>query len=348
MVHLVDTNPGRELIIQNQKYLYFGGTAYLGLQTDVEFQTIYINNVKKYGTNYGASRKSNIQFSVYEEAELKLTELVGCEASTTLSSGFLAGQFVSSFFNTEEYKLFYAPNSHPALYQNNSKPVETYTALQTLIQEHLTSKSSSIPVLFLDSIDFSGCNYPEYLRLQSLPLDKLILVIDDSHGIGITGEKGGGSYRKVSTLQPKELIICGSLGKGYGILAGAVFGTKNRIAQLTGTAFFGGASPATPASMATFLDSLEIYSTKRDVLKERIVYFKKHVTNIENFSYMKNHAAFSFSNNSLTNYLENNYIIITNFNYPFKDSPLMSRIVLSAHHTEKDMDKLIKLTNAFH
>jgi len=49
MIHYIDAYPGREINVQGHKYLYFGGTSYLGLQTDEEFQNVFIKNIKKFG-----------------------------------------------------------------------------------------------------------------------------------------------------------------------------------------------------------------------------------------------------------------------------------------------------------
>ena len=61
---------------------------------------------------------------------------------------------------------------------------------------------------------------------------------------------------------------------------------------------------------------------------------------------MKGHPAFSFANENLTGHLEKNKIIVTSFNYPNEDANLMSRIVISASHTEVDIAKLCKVLNA--
>ena len=187
MVHYIDGFPGREIEVKGTKYLYFGGTSYLGLQSEEEFQNIFIDNIKKYGTNYGASRKSNVRISIYEKAEALLSNIVGSEAALTLSSGYLAGQFIAQNFNKPEYKLFYAPNTHSALYNNYNKPHVTYADLNSAIREHLSLNRKIEPVVFLDSIDFDGSNYPNFNGLKDLPLDKIILIADDSHGIGIIG-----------------------------------------------------------------------------------------------------------------------------------------------------------------
>lgn len=342
MVHYIDDYPGREITIQGQKHLYFGGTSYLGLQTDAEFQNIFIKNIKKFGTNYGASRKSNVRLTVYEKAETLLAQIIGCEAAITLSSGYLAGQIIAQNFNKPEYKLFYAPNTHSALYNSYNKPYPTFAALNNAIKKHISKNNKVIPVVFIDSIDFDGCNYPDFVDLKDLPLDKVILIADDSHGIGIIGNSGEGVFRTLQKFNTKELIVCCSLGKTYGIQAGAILGDAKRIKQLSETAFFGGASPASPASIATFIDAQPIYGSKRNQLLSNIGYFEKLVEDITFFKNIKGHPAYSFKDAKLTGFLEKKGFILTNFNYPEESSSLMSRMVLSSHHTENDI-KLISL-----
>ncbi|WP_422079538.1 pyridoxal phosphate-dependent aminotransferase family protein [Ulvibacterium sp.] len=348
MAHYIDTFPGREITIKGKDYLYFGGTSYLGLQTDGEFQATLIGNIKKYGTNYGASRNSNVRFSIYKETEQHLADLVGSDTCVTLSSGYLAGQFVAQYFDTAKYKLFYAPNTHSALHlATNIKQAVTFASLNIAVREHLHGKSKSIPVVLLDSIDFSGAHYPDFEGLKQLPLDKVILIADDSHAIGVIGSSGGGVFGILKSLNPKELIVSTSLGKGFGIQAGAIFGTQDRIGQLLRTPFFGGASPAAPAYLATLLESKELYSGKRKQLVKNIACFLDNVKQRKRFNFMEGHPAFSYSDVRLTNYLFEHGIIITDFSYPNEHAGLKSRIVLSAHHTKKDILDLAELINTY-
>ncbi|MEO1013023.1 MAG: pyridoxal phosphate-dependent aminotransferase family protein, partial [Bacteroidota bacterium] len=271
MIYKTDSFPGRELMVKGRKFLYFGGTSYLGLQTDSIFQEAMIRNLRKYGTNYGASRNSNIRFSIYKKAEAHLAQTVGSESAVTLSSGYLAGQFVAQYFNTAKHKLFYAPNTHSALHlATNKKQAVTFASLNIAIREHLEGKSKSVPVVLLDSIDFSGAHYPDFEGLKTLPLEKVILIADDSHGMGVVGTEGGGVFRALRSLRPKELIVCASLGKGFGIQAGAIFASKSRTEQLVRTPFFGGASPTAPANLATLLECDSLYSQKRKKLRQHI------------------------------------------------------------------------------
>jgi len=46
----VNQFPDRIIEINQEQYLYFGGTAYLGLPTNKEFQELVINNIRNWGT----------------------------------------------------------------------------------------------------------------------------------------------------------------------------------------------------------------------------------------------------------------------------------------------------------
>lgn len=351
MGYYIDHFPGREIELKGNKFLYFGGTSYLGLQTDMAFQQVYIANILKYGTNYGASRKANLKLSIYGEAETLLANWIGSESCATVSSGYLAGQLVRQTLDSKEHKLFYAPNTHSSLYimqQGVSlKPFVSFTALDIAIRDHLVTKKGITPVVFLDAIDFSGYNYPDFKGLKKLPLEEILLVIDDSHGIGIIGEEGSGVFRYLQRLNPKELIVCCSLGKGFGIQAGAIFGQNKRLAQFTNTAFFGGASPAAPAAMASLLDGQEIILEKRAILKNNLALFKSKVKNLDRFRWMEGHPAFSFTDLVLTDYLKQHKILVTSFKYPDENSALMSRVVISAHHTREDVLYIANLLNGY-
>jgi len=344
----INSFPGREIIVERKKFLYFGGTAYFGMQTDSEFQNIFIENIKKYGTGYGASRKSNVQLSVYRKAESYLSKWVGSEDCLTLSSGYLAGQLLCSLFSGKEYQLFYTPNSHSALYQSNIKPYITYSALNIALQDYLSSNEEGIPVILLDSIDFSGYNYPKFQGLMSLPLNKCIVVADDSHGIGLIGTGNSGVFEILLNLKPKELLICCSLGKALGIDAGAIFGTLDWLKKAKKTDFYAGASPASPASMASLIEAEEIYKSKKRILDHNMSFFLNQINYSKKFSFINGFPVFGYYEPELTKFLYNSGIIVTDFNYPTEEASLKSRIVLTASHTEKDIIKITALINSFY
>lgn len=347
MALYIDSFPGRQITVADEKYLYFGGTSYLGLQDYEPFQELFIKNIRKYGTNYSASRKSNVRFSVFELAEDYLADLVGSEACITQSSGYLAGQFLSDYIHKKSYKPFFAPNTHSALFRNKVKNYVTYASLNIALRNYLNEPNAKTPVLFMDAIDFSGGGFPNFESLKILPLKDIVIVADDSHGIGIIGNNGSGVYRSLEALNPKKLFVCCSLGKGFGIQAGAIFGNKEDLLQMENSSFYGGASPASPAAVATFLEATPIYYERRTILQENLARFLEKLESLKHFRYMDGHPTFTFLNPKLVEFLEMQKMVVTNFNYPDDASDNMSRIVLSASHRSSDIELLVNTLNSF-
>src|SRR5690606_38646001 len=216
------------------------------------FMELFQGCVDTYGMHHGSSRKSNVYLKVYGQSEERLAHWVGSGSCLAMSSGFLAAQLVIQTLLGQGHTLFLAPGTHPALKMNGAQAPASYGELAQGIQGQI-DKGGPLPVLLFDTIDHSGKHYPGFGALKSLPLDKIILVADDSHGLGVVGRDGAGCHPALEALGSAKLMVCASLGKGLGVQAGAVFGPREDLDLLRETAFYGGASPASPALMGCLL-----------------------------------------------------------------------------------------------
>lgn len=344
MAYPIDHIPNRQVFIDGKPHLYFGGTAYLGVQNHPGFIDVFEKNIQAHGLQYGASRRSNVFLPVYGRAEQFLADWVGSEACLTLSSGYLAAQLVIQKLLEEGHALFATPHAHIALQLPGVTTTSNYKELKMLLEAEI-GKTNVAPVLLFDTIDFTNQHFPNFRGLQSLPLDKLILVGDDSHGIGVVGRKGSGSFGLLQKLKSAGLLVCCSLGKGMGIQAGAVFGNHVMVQKLRNTSFYGGASPALPAFMGTLLETKDLYQEQRGKLMENYALFRKTLNNSVFFNHLDGHPTFEFMNEDLANALEDHGIIFTNFTYPDENGPLVSRLVISAYHSRDDIRQLSKTIN---
>ncbi|TBW28374.1 aminotransferase class I/II-fold pyridoxal phosphate-dependent enzyme [Gramella sp. KN1008] len=347
MNHYLDKAPGSRMINEEHDLLYFGGTSYLGLQTNPEFQELLFKNIKRLGTNWGASRKSNIRLSIFEEFEKYLSQKAGTQDGMCVSSGYMAGQMLARYFSENGYTLLCAPNTHPALIHENSRLFKDYEELDRFLKESVNSPDQDKPVLFLDTVDFSGINYPHFKSLKELLLKDVILVADDSHGFGLIGEDGYGIYTLLKQIEAKELIVCGSLGKALATPCGVVLGDKARIEGLRNMDFFAGGSPPSPAALKTLMEAEGISRSQRLHLRSNIKTFIDSVTSEFQMVLMDDHPVFGYNNEALTEYLLKKGILTTNFRYPTKTSPLVSKIVLNAEHSREDILELTEAINSF-
>ncbi|RYG20428.1 MAG: aminotransferase class I/II, partial [Chitinophagaceae bacterium] len=98
----------RKISVDNESYLYFGGTAYLGIPQHEGFQKLYLQGLGLFGLNNGTSRSNNVQLPIYDEAEQFAATYFGSESCLITSSGYLAAQLtIKHLFSVGEVR--YAP-----------------------------------------------------------------------------------------------------------------------------------------------------------------------------------------------------------------------------------------------
>jgi len=346
---LTDELPGRTLRTREKEFLYFSGTSYLGMARNEAFNFYLQEGLKRYGTNYSSSRLSNVQLAVFEEAETYLADYTGAEAAITLSSGFLAGQLVvRTLAGTGSF--LYGPGTHPALWLMPPQP--TTQDFEAWVQEvpHLiaTTKATDVFLLFNSLDPLFAKSYPMHW-LQQLPATQknITLIVDDSHGFGVTGQMGAGIFSTLVVPNGMRKIVVSSLGKALGIPGGVILADKPTIAALRKSSFFGGGSPVVPAYLYAFLRAPEIYQQARAQLSTNIRYFANQTSQLNLFRSQPGYPVFYSPQNQLYSYLLGQDILISSFPYPTPAHDHITRVVLSSLHTQSDLDRLVAGINKF-
>ncbi len=341
--------PGRTLITETEEYLYFSGTSYLGMGHNKSFRAYLTRNLAIYGANYSSSRLSNVQLSIFAETEAYLAAWTGAEAALVVSSGLLAGQLVIRML-TDKGTFFYGPRTHPALWRHPlDLSTETYTGWSQTLPNRVQQATEQEIIIVSNSIDVLWAQNYDLSWLYSLPAGKNItIVIDDSHGLGITGANGAGVYSEITGLPSHvQVIVISSLGKALGIPGGVVLSNRTVIAQLRNQAFFGGGSPPVPAYLAAFIKSAPLYEQARETLLQNIRYFTAHLRQSELFQFFPNYPVFYTPEPKLYEWLLRRKILVSHFAYPSPTDLPITRIVLNALHTKADINILLKQIHAF-
>jgi 8-amino-7-oxononanoate synthase len=340
----VNEIPNRVFYKDGEEFLYFGGTNYLGVTTLPDFQALLMTSFQKWGTSYGSSRSANIQLEVYKTAEDLLAQQIGTDAAVTVSSGMLAGKLALEHLQHTTDLVFHFPNTHPALLHPFSLPLIQNEKLNPFLLDPTVSRigivADAIPSLEVTPIDLS--------ILQDIPIDKEItLLLDESHSIGILGNKGQGLLNQY-VLPPNvhQKISIASLGKAMGLSGGVIAGDSLFIGEIKKQQNFVGASGMNPAFLETFVNAQYIYHLQRQQLKENLNYVAKHLIPNNEFTFTATYPAIYFDQEELLQLLLENNIIPTSFPYPTASGKL-SRIVISAHHTKEDLDKMMQQLNIF-
>lgn len=333
---IVDQFPDRTIVVDGKTYLYFGGTSYLGMATNPEFQKLLYNSINIWGSAYGSSRNSNIQLSIYQKAEALLAKIIGAEAALTVSSGTLAGKLVIDYLAKNHEQFYHHPKTHPAILKNTSLPLFIDGKLHPRLTDDI-KESVVIATDALLSLEVQPTNF-DFLNDVSKS-KKITLLIDESHSLGIVGAQGQGVFGTISHPSISQKLMISSLTKAYGCSGGVIAGDHETIQTLQNDAVFISASGMNPVFLQTLFDA-------QDILRDQLIKLRNHLDVLladqvltDLFHYDKNYPVIYCHSNAIFDYLKSQDIIITNFKYPNYDT-MMNRIVISANHTASDLKRL--------
>lgn len=314
--------------------LSFTGTAYLGLDRHPRLLALVREGLELYGLHYGGSRRAPQAPAIYDEAEAALARWTGAPAALLLSSGTLAAQLAVRFLADRASLLTLGP-AHPALGWPGSRAVDAATAAALLRDPHTSY------ALLVERLDPIRVREPDWsiLATPDTARDKM-LVIDDSHAIGIWGSEGSGSWSELRHRWPGEMLITASLGKAFSIPAGIILGEADRIAALRAAAFFGGASPPSPAYIYAWLRALPLAIEQRERLLDNIDWWQAHLPAGHGLHSLPRYPVTYSDDAGLARRLARGGIAISHFPYPGPDDAPVSRIVLSARHSVADLQNL--------
>ncbi|MFN8346442.1 MAG: aminotransferase class I/II-fold pyridoxal phosphate-dependent enzyme [Spirosomataceae bacterium] len=342
--------PNRTIELEGKDYLYFSGTAYLGLPQNAEFQALIQEGLQHYGSVYGSSRNGNLQLRIYEQTESKLAAWTGAEAALTLSSGMLAGQAAIRQLILEGYTFFYSPDVHPAVWhlpqvEISKGSFEAWTEKFTDSQiPNRKSKIENRPAkicLVTNSVDaLRGKLYDfEWVKAISENVE-LVLLADDSHGLGVTGTAGKGVWERIPRRKNVRLIVTASLAKAMGLPGGVIFSDAETIQAIRSTAYFGGCSPIAPDHLYAYLHAEHLYEEAYLRLQQNIRQFATSIKELRLFSFTENYPVFYTERDELYPFLLERGIFIYSFSYPKPTDKANTRVVISAWHTTDDIEKL--------
>ncbi len=335
--------PDRVLKIDGEKHLYFGGTAYLGLPPNKKFQKILFKNISRWGTAYGSSRNANIKLTAYEEGETFLAKFIQAEAALTVSSGMLAGKLVLETLKFETAVFYHFPDNHVAI--NNPESIPFFIN-EELNPRLLDNKPEKITIL-TDAVATNTVTAVQLSALEQIPEHKEItLVIDESHSLGILGTNGSGIFSTINQPNIKRKIMVSSLGKAMGLSGGVIASDIDFITKIKENDTFVSSAGMNPAFVKTLADAEKIFWKQNKKLKTNLSYIDSKLLPNKNILFDKNYPVIYPRIENINTILASNKIIITNFKYT-SETDYLNRIIITANHKKKDLDKIIEILNQY-
>ncbi len=343
----IDQLPNRTITHKGLDYLFFSGTAYLGIPQNPAFYELMTESMRRYGTVFGSSRNGNVRIGIYEEAEAKLAARTGAEAALTLSSGMMAGQVIINWLQSQHATFVYAPHAHPALWHSPTVaiPQLAFADWAAQLPDQLRALPPGPVAILTNSLDAVCSDYYAFDWINNLPDDRPItLVVDDSHGLGVLND-GQGIWPQIqqrAALTDKQLCVLGtsSLAKGMGLPGGMIFGDASTVEAIRHTAFFGACSPMAPACLDAYLRADDLYAGGYERLQRNVQLAEKLLLPTGLFQHAEGYPVFFTKQDELYADLLQHRILIYSFAYPTAAHRANTRIVVSAFHEPADIQRV--------
>lgn len=338
---LLDNTPGRKCNIEGEEFLFFSGYAYLGMNHVKKFTDLVKEGVTKYGILFPSSRNSNTRLNLYEKFESRLSELTGMEDTVSFSSGYLAGKTIANILSSGK-NILIAPGSHPAIQIETENKINSsgFNEWKNEVPYFINSSEENEFVIISDSVDILKAQVHNFSFAKNIdPSKKVTFLIDDSHGIGVLGKNGQGIISHLPKKKNIEYIISYSLSKAFNIDGGAVSCSKKWSDKLRQHPNYTSSTAISPALIHAFLKGRKLYTVQREKLLKNINYLTKYMP-----LYILKHdhllPVFICEDDNAEDIFFGKKIIISSFGYPDPSSKKISRIVINALHTKKDIRKL--------
>ncbi len=259
----------------DRAFLRMNANAYLGMGLRREIIEAEEDAVRNYGTGPGAVRFISGTYLPHVELEHRLAAFHKREAAMIFSSAYATIMGILPPLITKETIVLSDELNHNSiinavrLSDPGKKSIYKHLAIDEL-ERHLSDAAGKFrrAIVVTDGI-FS-------MRGDHAPLDQIVdvarqyddrfpenvlLVVDDSHGVGAFGASGRGTEEHTGT-KGVDLLVA-TLGKAFGVNGGYVAASRTIIDYLRETSpFYIYSNPITPGEAAAALRALDLLDSQ--------------------------------------------------------------------------------------
>jgi 7-keto-8-aminopelargonate synthetase-like enzyme len=333
------STPGRTAQTVHGEWLFFSGYSYLGIQNEPNIIAEAEKAYSQYGWLYPSARISNTPLRLYEEAEAKLSQLTLLKETVLMGNGLVAGRAAISQIK-EGSKVLASTACHPAI-DTGEKFKGSFDEWTNYCLDEIHRGANDIPIYIVsDAVNPLTAEVYDFSFLQNVK-KPVTCIIDDSHGIGLLGNQGEGISSRLPRLPHIAYMITYSLSKALHLPGGAIScSNKSDAEALRKTIWYAASTPPAPAPLHVWLQHAETYANQRKVLRKNAEYLHQKIGHLPVVKWHPELPVFLLPTALDASFFQQHQILISSFSYPDPKGTPINRVVLSALHTNDDMDKL--------
>jgi len=260
----------------DREFIRMNSNSYLGMGLRAEIIEAEEQGARAFGAGPGAVRFISGTYAPHVELERRLAAFHSREAAMIFSSAYATIVGVITPLVSAETIVISDELNHNSIINaiRLSRPLDKAVyphldmgALEKAI-EAAAGRAERVVVITDGIFSMRGDHAPLDVivdiarRHDDKFPENILVVVDDSHGVGAFGATGRGTEEY--TGSPQVDVLIGTLGKAFGVNGGYVVSTEAVIRYLRETApFYIYSNPITPGEATAALKALEILDSPR-------------------------------------------------------------------------------------
>jgi 8-amino-7-oxononanoate synthase len=354
----VESPTSTKVTINARSFLLFCSNDYLGLASDPRMKKAAAGAVRSWGTGSGASRLISGNISLYGDLEEDITRFKQTESALVFTCGYSANVgVISSLADQDDLVLSDALNHASIVDACRLSRAEVHVYPHgdvNYVQDFLARRPKKGKLLVVTDGVFS-------MDGDLAPLPDLyevcreygaLLMVDDAHGTGVIGPKGGGTLDYFN-MEEVDVVHAGTFSKALGSLGGFVAGSSvlmDYILNHARSLIFSTALP--PSVLAANREGLRIVQEDSSGRKQLVRLINSLRTSLERLGIPSPPGPAPIlplvigkekETVSLSHYLWEKGMFVPPIRPPtVPRGTSRLRISLSALHSKKDLDRLVE------
>jgi len=268
---MMESAPGAETVIDGNRYLYFGGTSYLGLAGRPEVIEAACEAARRYGIHSATTRTGFGTNPPTAAVERLAAEFFGTEDAFYYVSGYVGNHILIQALADRCDMVLADELAHFCLCEAAKLPGKPVAKFRHRDADDLQSKIAACiaagrrPLVMTDGIfAATGWMAPIDRYLAALArCGTATLLIDDAHAFGAVGANGRGTLEHFDLWGPSvngdvqpdgvAIYVSGTLSKALGGFGGILMGGAALMDRARATSHYhdGASAPASPVAGAS-------------------------------------------------------------------------------------------------
>jgi 8-amino-7-oxononanoate synthase len=280
----IDSPAGPRVLVDGKELLMMASNDYLGYCSHPAIKQAAQKALHIWGAGSGAARLISGNAAIFRDLEKKIARLKGTEDALVFSTGYMANIGLLSAVAEKGDVIYSDALNHASIVDGcrlSRAQVEIFphgdtAALETFLQNGKKFRRRFIITDGVFSMDGDLAPLPRMAELSRAYRAQLI--VDDAHGTGVLGRRGGGTIEHFG-LEGRVDIIMGTMGKALGCFGAFVAGSSELRDYLINRArtfiYTTALPPAVIAGAIAAIDLLEKEPQTRQTLLDNISFFRK-------------------------------------------------------------------------